>query len=1031
MRIVIDLQSCQSGSRHGGIGRYSMNLVQAMARNAGSHDLHIMLSDLMPDGISEIYRSLDTLIPKRNMHYFRGLGPVAEQIPENRFRARAAELIRENYIFSLQPDIVHLTSLFEGLGDDVTTSVGRFCDGATTAVTLYDLIPLVESDKYLTNEISKNHYLRKIDDLRNAGILLSISEYSRLEAIQELDISPEKITNISSAVDKKFKPWKVPQDIASSIKNRYGITRDFLMYTGSFDQRKNHEALIKAFAALPIEVRKGLQLLIVGNGWEGIYAHLKWIGSGVGLSEDDILFAGKVPDDDLLPLYNLCSLFVFPSLREGFGLPVLEAMSCGIPVIGSNSTSIPEVLGTEKALFNPADIGSISQKIYEAVTDSGFRTYLIEHGIQQAKNFSWDVSAKRAITAFETFYDSRKKGYVHKFLAHPSGNLIKAINALPEKGGAHDIDLINISNSIEQTEIVGRDPMNYNGLNSEKIGLISTWGTKCGIAMYSKYLTERELENYTILAANDSNTIASDQQNVIRCWHLGNDNLSYLLQVVLDEKIGTILIQFNYGFFDFAKLGEFVHKLVMHGREVSITLHSTTDPIGYENKELKSLKNALSLCSNIFVHSANDIVNLNKIGLSANVKFFPQGVFEPGNESLNLRISNDTFIIASYGFYLPHKGFHELIDAIFLLKQQGIDVHLLMLNAMYDAPISRELVGSAKLKIIQKGLENQVSIVSDFLSEDMTIRMMRNANLIVFPYQETGESSSAAVRMGLASGVPVAVTPLSIFDDVNDVVFKLPGTNPDKLALGIKLIREEIKNCSVAAKKIGLNASQWKRDRGYSILGRRLKNILRGGFKYFGADLRLGTQVGKRIGQDIVSTGQAGYLVFGPYVSLDAGQYRVAIHGRSGTNSLADVNMDVVVNKGQLVLGESVLTDSDARGNLVELCISLDVPCTDLEVRVWVDEKSDLQISMIEITPWQGELADLQQSVQAMSIAAAAIEHAREEVEIEAEELLEELAESPVLVQPECVPKSSVVPSQPQSASAERNSAKAKRKKRR
>ena len=76
MRIVIDLQSCQSGSRHGGIGRYSMNLVQAMARNAGGHDLHIMLSDLMLDGISEIYKSLDTLIPKNNMHYFQGLGPV-------------------------------------------------------------------------------------------------------------------------------------------------------------------------------------------------------------------------------------------------------------------------------------------------------------------------------------------------------------------------------------------------------------------------------------------------------------------------------------------------------------------------------------------------------------------------------------------------------------------------------------------------------------------------------------------------------------------------------------------------------------------------------------------------------------------------------------------------------------------------------------------------------------------------------------------------------------------------------------------
>ena len=457
--------------------------------------------------------------------------------------------------------------------------------------------------------------------------------------------------------------------------------------------------------------------------------------------------------------------------------------------------------------------------------------------------------------------------------------------------------------------------------------------------MYSKYLTEREYENYTILAACDNNTIAPDQQNVIRCWHLGSDGLNNLLRAILDEKIVTVLIQFNYGFFDFTKLSDFIHKLVMHGREVSITLHSTTDPIGYENKELKSLKNALSLCSNIFVHSANDIVNLNEIGLSSNVKFFPQGVYEPGNESINLRFSNDAFIIASYGFYLPHKGFHELIDAIFILKQEGMDVHLLMLNAMYDAPISRELVDSAKLKISQQEFENTISIVSDFLSEDMTIRMMKNANLIIFPYQETGESSSAAVRMGLASGVPVAVTPLSIFDDVNEVVFKLPGTNPDMLALGIKMIREEINKCSIIAKTVSYRASQWKKDKGYSILGRRLTSILRGDYKYFGSDARLGTQVGIRIGRDIVSTGQAGYLVFGPYIYLDTGQYRVVIQGRCGVNCLADARMDVVADKGQRVLGESMLSDSVECGNVGELHFSLDVPCTDLEVRVWVERE--------------------------------------------------------------------------------------------
>jgi hypothetical protein len=349
-----------------------------------------------------------------------------------------------------------------------------------------------------------------------------------------------------------------------------------------------------------------------------------------------------------------------------------------------------------------------------------------------------------------------------------------------------------------------------------------------------------------------------------------------------------------------------------------------------------------------------------------------------------------------------------------------MDIHLLMLNAMYNAPISRELIESAKLKISQQGMENQISIISDFLSEDMTIRMIKNADLIVFPYQETGESSSAAVRMGLASGVPVAVTPLSIFDDVSNVVFRLPGTSPDKLALGIKTIREEINNFSIAAKTVSSRASQWKKERGYSILGRRLKNLLKGEFKYFGSDARLGTQVGKRIGRDIESTGQEGYLIFGPYIPLDAGQYRVTIQGRCGANGLAGARMDVVFDKGQYVLGESLLKDPDECGNVVALHISLDVPCTDLEVRVWVSEGSELNVSMIEITPWQDESTGLQQSAQVKPATGFADQTAWEEVDIELEASSVPMNESSEILQ-------SVLPV----SSNLRNQAKTKRKKKR
>ena len=121
--------------------------------------------------------------------------------------------------------------------------------------------------------------------------------------------------------------------------------------------------------------------------------------------------------------------------------------------------------------------------------------------------------------------------------------------------------------------------------------------------------------------------------------------------------------------------------------------------------------------------------------------------------------------------------------------------------------------------------------------------------------------------------------------------------------------------------------------------------------RFWGSDGRFGTQVGKRGGREIVSTGQKGYLLFGPYVSLPTGQYLVVIRGGLGENGASGARMDVVVDRGKIILGESALANPDAARNLASLNISLDEPCTDLEVRVWVSDESDLQVSTVEIAP--------------------------------------------------------------------------------
>ena len=156
-----------------------------------------------------------------------------------------------------------------------------------------------------------------------------------------------------------------------------------------------------AYSLLSQELRAEHQLVIVSKIQEDERDNLIQLAKQAGLVENELILTGYVPDEDLIALYNLATLFVFPSKHEGFGLPVLEAMACGAPVIGSNTTSVPEVIGWEEALFDPYSAKSIAQKMGFALQDETWRTQLREHGLRQARKFSWDASAKRAIKAFE------------------------------------------------------------------------------------------------------------------------------------------------------------------------------------------------------------------------------------------------------------------------------------------------------------------------------------------------------------------------------------------------------------------------------------------------------------------------------------------------------------------------------------------------------------------------------------------------------------------------------------------------------
>lgn len=406
MRIAIDLQGVQSETRYRGIGRYSLSLSRAIAENSGEHEIIIVLSGLFPDSIVPLKSVFKDILPEENVKVWNAPGPVYEYEIANIWRRRTAELLREAFFESIDPDVLFISSFMEGFAENTVTSIGRFSTDVTTVVTLYDLIPLVNPGEYLMkSKLFRDHYMRKIEDLKKADGFLAISEYSAIEGIKELGLEKSRVVNVSSACDDVFQKFVKG---VSNILNKFEITKPFVMYSGGADSRKNLKNLMSAYSKLPEHLKNSHQVVIVGKLKNAQSKYLKLTAISLGLDADDVVFTGYVSDSDLVELYNRCKLFVFPSWHEGFGLPALEAINCGAPVIGSNTSSLPEVIGTPDALFDPYDPDDISDKMQRALTDAHFRKTLTDMQSEYAKNFDWNVSAKRALSFFEKITEGKK-----------------------------------------------------------------------------------------------------------------------------------------------------------------------------------------------------------------------------------------------------------------------------------------------------------------------------------------------------------------------------------------------------------------------------------------------------------------------------------------------------------------------------------------------------------------------------------------------------------------------------------------------
>ena len=1339
MRILIDLQAKQNGSRDRGIGRYSLALTRAIARNAGKHQIFVLLNGLFPEAVIAVREALADVIPEKHTFVFSAPGPVDQLPVENSWRVSAAEIIREQVINSLAPDFVLICSLFEGACDNTIASVGLIRSDVSVAVILYDLIPLLDPEKYIGWPPAKKWYFGKIESLKRAQLLLSISQSAAREAIDVLGVEERRVANISSAVDPAFAKVALPLAAEVALLQRLRIKRRFLMHTSAFEQRKNFEGLIKAFAELPKGLRQDYQLVLVSKLSASERAGLVDVAGSAGLSEGEVILTGFIADSDLIALYSLCWLFVFPSIHEGFGLPALEAMSCGAAVIGSNNTSIPEVIGRTDALFDPFSIASMCSVIQHALTDDAFYASLKAHALTQSKKFSWDQCAMTAIAAMESVHSKHgsltgaKTRNVGRFstsltqianiqgtIAPTTHDLIETARAIyhneltvnrfvaaADFGGkltwrvegpfdsTYSLALLNretaralaalghrvvlhstegpgdflpdhsflernsdlremharvahfphqsvdvtsrnlypprvsdmgsrlnllhhyaweesglpqdwvqhfnshlqgitcLSNHVKKTLIDNgvKIPLMTSGcgvdhwerveasgdyrieakkfrflhvsscfprkgadalldafghsFNSEddvslvvktfpnphneihvlldqcqkqfpkfphvviieadlseselkalyqqcdvlvapsraegfalplaeamlsglpvittnwsgqldfcnpqtawlvdysfapaqshfglffstwaepniedlakklaaahestreqrksmadagrellmaefkwvdcvsravnaarlwnecsavipvpRIGWLTTWNTKCGIATYSEHLVASLPGAVSIFAPHQAPLVKPDAMNCSRTWYTSKDitkpnSLERVSASIRRKALNTIIIQFNYGFYNFVELAIFIDTQLDEGRVVIVMMHSTKDQLDLPNWRLLELRESLSRCQRLLVHSIPDLNRLKALGLVNNVCLFPHGVLSGDTHPQKVvkATKSPIPIIGTYGFCLPHKGLKELIEAAALLRKRGTPVRLRLVNAEFPEAVSADLIIKLTRLVGKLSISDLVEFHNGFLEDHESLALLQDAALLVFPYQLTGESASGAVRYGLACSRPVAVTPLSIFDDLGQAAFRFAGTSAEDIADGIEEFLREIESDSARAQSVRAVAARWRTAHDYAAVGSRLHNMTVALLNenedrsriYSASSRSLQIGVGEVRGRAVVSKGKSGYLIYGPYASLTAGRYLVRITGHVSQLGMPAAHADVVCDGGSMVLASTPLVVNSGRDTLFETEVFLEKAVSGFEVRIHVSADSELVINKLEI----------------------------------------------------------------------------------
>ncbi len=574
-----------------------------------------------------------------------------------------------------------------------------------------------------------------------------------------------------------------------------GVTT--FLHVSSCFPRKGVDALLAAYARA---FRRGDPVRLVIKGFPNPHNDVAEQIAALRARDPDVAEIRFINEDlreaALLGLYRDASAVVLPTRGEGYNLPGAEALAACVPLIVT-------AYGGHRDFCGPDEARLVDY------TFAGSKSHLASAGSVAVDPDIADLAAALA-----------------EHVARPDQARTRA-----ERGAARILAETDPAALVRRLADIALDLLLAPPPVRLRIAWISTWDVRCGVSEYSRHLLDHlpsdGLAGTVVLADTRSAEREGGADVRVRpVWRIGDPaGIGALASALTREDPHAVVLQHQPGLIRWELLARLLDGEIRAGRIVVTVLHNTRDLLLADEAHRLAALAALGRIARVVVHTVADLNLMKRLGLTANVTMLPHGTEAPLPPCPARPLErSDGVLIGSYGFLLPGKGLPQLIEALALLRRRWPAARLRLVNARYDAPDSDDELAACRDAAAAAGIEDAVEFITDFLPHERSMELLRECDVVVLPYQASLEASSAAVRTALTAGVAVAVTPLPLFEEAEDAVFRLPGMEPDAIAAGLETLLAD----PVARDAVVRAAQAWTGEREWSGIGRRFAGMLRG-----------------------------------------------------------------------------------------------------------------------------------------------------------------------------------------------------------